>query len=99
MENGDGGKQEGVNISTVDVHVFDFELEGFLNNFMSSGFIQKGGAIVSLVLAMAFGVMLLIGGGGLLKSDASKTAADTVAVEASSDEPSESLSNDESVEE
>ncbi len=77
MENEDNNKNEeekdNIDIETIDVHMFDLGLKGATDKLMSSNFICGLGALVSLGLAFAFGLMFLIGGVGLLKGKHSDT--------------------------
>ena len=87
--------EDGIDVSPVNVHMFDFGLKDILSKLMTSNVICGAGTFVSLLLAFAFGVMFLIGGVGLVKGKHSaKNGAESAVVEASHEESAEISGDD-----
>lgn len=77
----------GVNISTIDIGVFEFGLQGIIDRFMASGFVRGITTLVCLFLALVFGLMFLIGGVNLIKGGKADTeSAMTATIEVSEEQ-------------
>ena len=85
--------EDAISISDVDVQMLDLD-EG-LNEIMSSNFIRGIGVFVSLLLAVGFGVMFIIGTVGLVKGkNSGEVSVEAIAVEANEEGTSETSGND-----
>lgn len=94
-KNNDKEHEDGIDVSAVNVHMFDFDLQDFLSKLMTSSIVRGAGTLVSLLLAFVFGVMFLVGGIGLVKGKHSeKSGAESVAVEAVEEETVEISGDD-----
>lgn len=75
--------KEGINVSTIDIGIFEFGLQGIIDRFMASGFVRGITTLVCLFLALVFGLMFLIGGVNLIKGGKATESARTAEVEVS----------------
>ncbi|MGR3220156.1 MAG: hypothetical protein ACUZ8H_10120 [Candidatus Anammoxibacter sp.] len=85
--------EEGINISAVDVQIFDID-EG-LNKIMENDYVQKAGALFIFLIAVFFGVMFIIGTISLVNGKKrGEVTAEVTAVETNEEAASETSGND-----
>ncbi len=87
---------DGIEVSSLDVHMLDLEVKSFLEKIMTSNIIRGAGTLLVLALGLMFGIMFLIGSVGLLKS---KSGTENVAAVESVEEGAVEESEEESEEE